>query len=407
MLRSLVRHYRESFSGLPRAVWLLSLAVFVNRSGTMVAPFLILWLRDERGISAGDAGLMLALYGVAGLLGSLLGGFASDRWRPRDVQAASLAATAAAFVVLVHQQHPAAIATALAVLGLVGETFRPANATSIARWATPEQRARSFALRRLAINLGMSFGPAVGGWLALHDYRYLFWADAATCLVAAALVVLVVPREAPSRGPTTAEAAAAKAAASPWRDGPFLAFLVLMIGLGAVFFQFAGTFPLTLRDLYAMPEHHIGGLIAINTLMIVLIEMPLVHGAARRRPFRMMALGSVLVGLGVAMLPYGSTFAFAAFTVVVWTWGEMLAFPIAESAAAERASAEVTGAYLGLFTTAFSVAFVLAQLTGPWIYDQWGAEVLWVGCGLVCLLVAAGFLFQDPERRRSSVARES
>ena len=159
-----------------------------------------------------------------------------------------------------------------------------------------------------------------------------------------------------------------------------------------IIFQFAGAYPLTLRDLYGLAENRIGLLLAVNTVIIVAFEMVLVHGLRRREPLRVLAVGALLIGGGFALLPLGSTFAFAALTVAVWTAGEMLTFPLAEGFAAERAEGARTGSYLGLFATTFGLAFVLAQALGLQVYDRLGPEVLWFGCGALGAAVGAGFL---------------
>ena len=60
-VRRLASAYRAAFSGLPKEVWLLALGAFVNRSGTMVLPFLSLYLTSRLGMSAVEAGRVLAL----------------------------------------------------------------------------------------------------------------------------------------------------------------------------------------------------------------------------------------------------------------------------------------------------------------------------------------------------------
>jgi predicted MFS family arabinose efflux permease len=177
--------YRDAYRDLPPEIWRLAVVAFINRSGTMVVPFLVLWLTGERGFSTAQAGLFLTLYGVGALAGTYLGGWASDRVTPRRLQIVSLAATGVLFFLLGTCHGALPIGLTLVSVAVAGEAFRPANATSLTRWSTPEVRSRSFALRRLAVNLGMTFGPAAGGFLALYSYTWLFAVDGATCLLAA------------------------------------------------------------------------------------------------------------------------------------------------------------------------------------------------------------------------------
>lgn len=395
----LVTLYREAYRDLPPEVWRLAIVAFINRSGTMVVPFLVLWLTGERGFTAGQAGLFLTLYGVGALAGTYLGGWASDRVTPRRLQIASLAATGALFFLLGTTREPVPIALTLVSVALVGEAFRPANATSLTRWSSPKVRSRSFALRRLAVNLGMTFGPAAGGFLALYSYGWLFAVDGATCLLAAVAMLRMLPDEPSSKAES--DESGETPARSPWRDGPFLLFLALVGLITLIIFQFATTWPLTLHDLYGMPENRIGLLLAVNTLLIVAFEMVLIHTVQELDPLRVMALGTLLVGGGFALLPFGSSFAFAASTVAVWTVGEMLTFPLSESVTATRAGLRNSGSYLGLFATTFGLSFAVAQALGPWIYQTWGPRALWLGAGGLGIAVAAGLLLLAPRMRAS------
>lgn len=389
MLRSILAAYREAFSGLDRPVWLLALTTLVNRSGTMVLPFLILYLTQKQGFETTDAGKALGIYGLGGVLGSYLGGWLCDRVPPRHVMVGALSLAGIGFITLGQLGSRPAILLTIFFLAVVGEGFRPANAAAVAAASPPELRTRAFALNRLAINLGMSLGPSIGGFLAMVSYDWLFLVDGATSLIAAAVLATALHLE---RGEAAAEPRSApKAERSPWRDGPFLAMLVLFFLLAMITFQIASTFPLTLRDLYGFKEGQIGLVLAINTVIIVLFEMVLVHRVGALDALRLVGVGGLLFGLGMALLPYGTGLPFVAFTVVVWTVGEMLAFPMSSGAVANRAGEANRGLYMGLFTLSFEGAWVFSPILGTWVYHAYGAKTLWTGCGVVGLILLAGF----------------
>jgi MFS family permease len=388
VLRSILGAYREAFAGLNRSVWLLSLATLVNRSGTMVLPFLVLYLVKNLGFETTAAGAAIGLYGAGGVLGSYLGGWLCDRVAPRWVIAGSLALTGVGFIVLGRLTAHPSIFVAMCLLGLVGEGFRPATSTALAAAAPPELRTRAFALNRLAINMGMSFGPSVGGFLAMRSYDWLFIVDGGTCLLAAAFLVVAF-----RGGNVKAEKqeVAAAPGRSPWQDGPFLMMMGLFFLLALVTFQMTSTFGLTLRDLYGLREGQIGLVMAVNTVLIVAFEMILVHRVGAMNPVRLVGLGGFLFGLGFAMLPFGSTFSYAVCAAVVWTVGEMLSFPLSAGVVANRAGDANRGVYMGLFTISFEGAWIFSPILGTWIYQTWGPKTLWLGCGAVGLVLLVGF----------------
>jgi MFS family permease len=399
LFRTIATTYRDAFSGLSRTVWLLSVASLVNRSGTMVMPFLTLYLISKRGFTTTQAGEVLGLYGVAATAASYTGGWLCDRVSPVRVMKVSLALTGLSFLALGQLRSRLAIAAMVFVLGLVGEAFRPANLAALAAATGPADRARSFALLRLAANLGMTLGPSVGGFLALYDYGWLFVADGVTCLLATSLLWLV---PAGAEGANAQRSRQSAAGSSPWRDGPFLAMMGLMFVLATVVFQIVSTFPLTLRDLYGLSEARIGLILAVNTLIIVLFEMVLIHKlSGRGDTLERIGVGAFFVCAGLALLPLGSSFPFAAFTVVVWTVGEMLAFPIASAVVADLAKEESLGRYMGVFNLTFASSYVAAPLIGTWVYQTWGPKALWYGCGVVGAAIWLGFHLLAAARRRA------
>jgi MFS family permease len=390
MLRSIVSTYRDAFSGLNRAVWMLSVASLINRSGTMVMPFLVLFLTSRRGFTVTEAGQALAMYGLAAMAASYLGGRLSDRFGPIRVMTSSLLSTGLCFLALGHVQGRLAISALILLLGLVGEVFRPANLAALTAASPPADRARSFGLLRLAVNLGMALGPTVGGFLAFYDYGWLFLVDGVTCILSAGLLRLAFPRGLVAA--SAAERPEGRATVrSPFRDRALLAMLGLMFTMNVVTFQITGTYPLSLRDLYGFSEARIGLVMAVNAVIIVLFEMVLVHRLAGRDPVRVSGVGAFLFCAGFALLPLGSSFAFVVFTVAVWTMGEMLIFPMVTTAVANRAPEELQGAYMGLLNFSFASAFVVAPLAGTWVYENLGPRTLWFGCGVIGVLVWAGF----------------
>jgi predicted MFS family arabinose efflux permease len=387
--RRIIGAYREAFRGLPREVWLLSLAMFVNRAGTMVLPFLTLYLTRKLDFTTTEAGRLVGLYGVGSVLGSWSGGWLSDRIDPNRVQQLSLVAAGVGFLTVSQLESPRAWAIAMVVVGAVADTFRPALMAATARYSPPLARARAFALVRLATNLGMAIGPAVAGLLAMVRYVWLFVGEALTCWAAAVILFKRL-------GPVGADRPGAAEArdltrSTPWRDPPFLYFLVLINLLGLAFFQVFGTMPLYLRGAYGLPEGAIGALLATNALIIALFEMVLLRSLERRRSLQLVAVGSLLVCVGISILPLGPPIAIAALSVVLWTVGEMLSLPVSTAFVAERADERSMGSYMGAYTVSFSVAFVVAPVLGTTIYERLSPEALWLGIGGLGIVLGLGF----------------
>jgi MFS family permease len=354
----------------------LCLVTFVQRSGTMVLPFLTLYLTQRQGFSVQEAGGVLSLYGIGAIVGSYVGGWLSDRIGSIKAQLVSLLLATVALVGLSAMHSPLAVVVVVILWSIAAESMRPANGAALAEVSPPDLHVRAFGLRRLSTNLGMSIGPALGGLLVTWSYHWLFMIEASIGLLAAGLLWgLFSPtaRQLPSShsfAPSTVEDGASPQ--SPWHDGVFLAILVLTSLLILVLFQLFGAYPLTLADVHHFPSYTIGFVFTLNTLVIVVCQVPVLHVVERFDTLRVIGVGAFLLCAGFAFLPLGTTPGLLAVTVLVWTCGEMLTTPLLESFVARRSPVENRGQYMGLFSAAFSVAFVLAPVGGTWIYGRYG-----------------------------------
>jgi MFS family permease len=355
----------------------------------MVLPFLSLYLTHDLGLTAVRAGQIIGCFGFGSMVGSYAGGWLSDRVSPLRIQQASLAASGVGFLIFTRLESFFSLALGIFVLATVSDAFRPALMASVAHYSEPETSRRSFALIRLAANLGMGIGPAIAGLLAPYGYVWLFVGDALTCWMAA--LVLVVVFGAGVRPEEDAAGPAAPPGRSLWRDGPFLAFLGLIVVLAMIFFQVWTTMPLFLREFYGASERSIGLLMSINALLIALTEMLVIRSVERRDGLRTVGVGALLVGAGLALLPFGPPYSWAVAAMVILTVGEMLAMPISNTVVAERAGRKQTGRYMGIYTLAFSTAFVIGPVAGTAVYQHLGPDVLWFGVGVIGVLLGIGF----------------
>jgi predicted MFS family arabinose efflux permease len=387
-MRRILEAYRQSFSGLPGTAWRLAAVTLVNRSGTMVLPFLALYLTSrERGFTTSEAGWVQAVYGLGSLAGAWLGGLLTDRLGSRRVQVTSLIANGIGFLVLGWVTSRTGIFVVAGAVSIASEAFRPANAAALAAAATPQLTARVFALSRMAVNMGMSLGVAIGGVLAEHvGFFWLFVVDGITCLLAAALLVGT-----PSGAPEIAKRPGAARSPGPWSDRFFVTAWVFIVLLAMVFFQLHGAFTLYLRDAYHLSKDAIGGLMAINTVLVVALEVVVVHRLEKKEPLRLVAFGAFVVCLGFALLAHGRSPAWAAGTIVIWTAGEIISFAFLSSFVVSRSTKESQGRYMALYVMAFGLAFVIAPLAGTRVYEEFGGEWVFHGCGVIGVILLAAF----------------
>jgi predicted MFS family arabinose efflux permease len=167
--------------------------------------------------------------------------------------------------------------------------------------------------------------------------------------------------------------------------------MLLSFVWSGVFTQLLTTFPLYLRNVYGLAEDTIGRLLAVNTILIVVLEMVIMEKVRKYPLTRMINISFLLLGLGLGLMPFGRGSLYAAFTVAVWTFGEILSMPLMAALIAGRARPETQGRYMGLNSLVFSLALIVSPVAGTAVYERFGGDVVWYGCFGVMVLVAAAF----------------
>jgi predicted MFS family arabinose efflux permease len=403
-MKAIWRTYSEAYQGFPREIWMLSAVYLVSRCGKMVGTFLILYLTEELGYGLGTAGQVRAVQAFGSLVGASLGGWLCDRIGPLRTQFLSLALSGLGVLVLEHLRTLPAILATTFFIAMVATVFNPANLLALAAFSPPQLQARAVAVNRMALSLGLAMGAAVGGWLAMRDYALLFRVEGATCLAAAALLGLLFRSRAAKVRPAS-EPAPSGVEVNPLRDGAFLAFLGLIFLTMLIILQAWSTYPVYLTQVYGLTKSHYGLLMTLNGLLMLLFEMVIAHSTARFQPFRIMGVGAILLGLGFAILPLGSTWTVAVASVFIWTTGDMLGTPAAGGWVARRAGALHRGKYMGLYTMTWSLGSIVAPVAGAFLYQASGPESLWLTAGMLGGLLWAGFELLRRWDRRSGTER--
>jgi MFS family permease len=386
----------RGLKGLPREIWILFAATLVNRCGTMVLPFLVLYLTRVLAISVSHAALALTVYGIAALLTMPIAGRLTDRLGALFVMRCSLLLSGFVLFLFPLARHFEAILAVTFVFAILNESVRPPSLALVSELVEPEQRKQAFALSRLAVNLGMSLGPAIGGILAVYSFRFLFLADGATSILAGLVLIFAWPgtrrtkasepqwddpedlgREIEAEGPALLAAPHPAADLRAFRNRRMLYFLAALIPTQLVFFQLTSTLPVFLVRYLRLPESFYGTVFTLNTLMIVALEVPLNNATAHWSHRRTLTLGALLyaIGFGSFALASGPAGVFAA--VAVWTFGEMILMPGSAAYAAEIAPAGRRGEYMGLYTMSFSFAFSVGPWLGAVLLDIHGPQMLW------------------------------
>ena len=395
----------RGLGGLPREVWLLFATNLINRAGMMVLPFLVLYLTRELGFSLARAGSMLALYGASAIVFGPIGGRLSDRIGALPVMRVSLIASGCVLLLFPLARSFAAVAAMTVLWAGCAEMFRPASLAAITHVVAPGERRQAFALNRLAINLGMSIGPALGGFLATVSFRAMFAVDAVTTLLAGAVLALT-----PWRAFSGVNSEAANRHGEPigpatiLHDTLFLGFLGGVFLVGIVFFQHESALPLYLVQYLSLSPAFYGMLFTINTLLIVALEVPINTATAHWPSTRSLVFGCMLFAIGFGALGVIASPGGVIATVVVWTFGEMLLFPAMAAHMAEIAPENRRGAYMGAYSMSMSIALTVGPWMGTQLLAAFGPVTVWSVMFALGALAALLMVFSVPQHRPMRVA---
>lgn len=376
---------RAGIKGMPAAAWILFAGMLINRFGSFVVPFLVLYLTRE-GFSIAAAGVALSAYGVGTIGSSALGGYLADRLGRRNTIALSMLSSGA-FIMALASAHDFPLIVALsAFVAFTADLIRPAAAALLADVVPAESYVTGYALYRLAINIGFAAGPAVGGFIADRSFYVLFAADAATSVVFGLLALFALPQGQTSDRATETRGEATR---SVLGDRGFLLFLLAMFLGSLVYMQGTITLPLHVRDAgYSSAVY--GVLLSLNGLIVVALELPIVSFTRRAAPTRAIALGLLLIGVGFGMYSFSHIIPLMVAAVAVWTLGEIVHSPVAIAFVSARSPRHLRGRYQAAAGLMQSFAAVAAPVIGTAVYAARPA-IVWAGCvaaGVVAAVLA-------------------
>ncbi|MEU4192424.1 MFS transporter [Kribbella sp. NPDC026611] len=376
--------FRDAVRRLPAQVWILSLGILVNRAGDFLPVFIVLYLTG-RGFSAAAAGVVLGVSGLGNILGNAVGGYLADRiGRKWTIVLSSVPTAGLTASVPIVGPFPILVAV-VGLIGVVSQVYRPAaSAVLLDSVVTAQQRLAAFAVFRFAVNVGSALGGVVGGVLASNSYPELFLANAGACLLFGVIVAVLVrdsPRGRLERGDPAMPTDQAVGYRRALADRALVRFLLMTVVGGFVYIQSSVGLPLHVSDL-GLSARDFGLLFALNGLVVLVFELPVTGVVSRYRPEYVLAIGNLLIGVGLALTGFTAGMVLLSGTVLMWTLGEMVATSVAAAYLGGLAPPQLVGRYQGLYGVAYTIGTSAGPLIGGAAYAirPW---VLWV-------LIAAG-----------------
>jgi MFS family permease len=401
----------NKFLTLPPTVQLLCIGSLINRAGQMLVVFLTIYLTEHLNFTEQFASYCFGAFGLGAIFAALIGGYLADVVGRKVVMLVALLGGGAVLVVFSFLTNQIAIIAMIMVFAFVSEMYRPASQAMIADVVSSEQRPHAFTLIYLAINLGFAVAPAIGAALIRwFSFKAVFWFDAGTSLIFGAIIFAMIKETLPNHASNSREDRPSSGAETPpqssddsqngvrwsealWRilgDRVFIIFCLATFFVAVIYIQGLSSLPLYLGRL-GFGADDFGGIIMVNGVMIVLLQIPITSVVVKFDRGAVVALAAILSGLGFMLTDYGYSAWGFRLTVMVWTMGEMMAMPLVAAIVADLAPLRLRARYMGVYTMSYSGANLIAAPLGGMILVHFGGSVLWRTCFALGILSALLF----------------
>lgn len=359
----------------------------------MVVPFMTMYLTQRYGVSIEKAGLVMSLFGLGAIAGSLMGGKLVDTIGYYYVQMIALIMGGCMFIILGQLRSYGSICGGTFILAILNESFRPANTVAIAHYSKEKNRTRSYSLNRMAINLGWAAGGALGGFIASFNYHLLFLVDGVTNLIAAVLLYITLS---PTRNSETEKKKKHPVVIdhSVYDDKTYLYFIVLVFFFALCFFQLFTTIPVFFKEQFHLSVFFIGLVMALNGLIIASLEMILIFSLEGRRPALIyISVGVILVSIAFLLLNFYWNFKLLAIlSMLTLTFGEIMTMPFMNAYWIGRTLQNNRGQYAALYSVAWATAQTIGPYAGSLVAGRLSYKILW--CVIACICIIIAFFFR-------------
>ena len=384
MFARLNRIYHE----FPRLFWVVVAVSFIDRvGGTLLFPFFALYITQKFNVGMTQAGILLGMSSLFGLIGSTVGGALTDKFGRKQLILFGLIFSAMSTLGFGLVNDFSVLFPLMVVVGLLSSVAHPAHDAMIADILPEKQRQEGFGILRVVGNLAWMVGPTIGGFVANINYFYLFVIDAVISCIVAAIIFRAIPETKP-------EPHAHEEHESFWqtlfgyrivfRDLGFMAFMVAGLLMMVVYQQMYSTLSVYLRDNHNITPSGYGFLMTTSAITVVIFQFWVSRIIKFRPAFLMMAFGTVFYMIGFALFGVVTAYFLFALNIVIITIGEMIVVPMSQAIATNFAPETMRGRYMAIFGLSWAIPSTIGPGAAGYILDNYNPNLLWYIGGALC-----------------------
>lgn len=391
MFTRLQKIYHE----FPRLFWIVVSVRFVDGiGGTLLFPFFALYITQKFGVGMTQAGILLGMSSLFGLVGSMLGGALTDKFGRKQLILFGLVFSAIStlgfgLVNTISIMYPMVI-----VVGLLSSIAHPAHEAMIADILPENKRQEGFGILRVVANYAWIIGPTIGGFLANINFFYLFVIDSVISCIVAVIIARTIPETKPeAHGHEQSESFLKTVTGYRFvlRDSAFISFIVANILMLLVYQQMYGSLSVYLRDNHGINPQGYGFLMTTSAITVVLFQFWLTRQIKHRPPFLMMAFGTIFYVIGFLLFGIVTTFVLFALNIVIITIGEMIVVPTSQALVAGFAPKAMRGRYMAIAGLSWAIPSTIGPGAAGYILDNYNPNLLWYIGGALCGLSVLAF----------------
>lgn len=382
----------------PSKFWIIILAFFIDSIGaTLLFPFFSLYITDRFDVGMTQAGMVLAMFSIFGVIGNVIGGALTDRFGRRKLILFGLVFSAFSTLSLGFANSLTVLFPLAAFIGLLSDISGPAHQAMMADILDEKQRQEGFGLMRVIRNLAWIIGPSIGGFLANRSFMSLFILDA----IVSCIVAFIFYKFMPETKPQTEHHEENNPHESIWqtlqgytvvlKDFAFIAFIVATILMSAVYQQMYNSLSVFLRDHHNINPQGYGFLMTTSAITVILFQFWVSRNIKHRPPFLIMSIGTLFYMFGFSMFGFVSLYWLFMSAIVIITIGEMLNMPTSQTLAANFAPVEMRGRYMAIFGMTWLLPSTFAPMLAGLVLDNLNPNLLWYIGGILCAIAAFAF----------------
>ena len=384
------------YNEYPRTFWIVIAITFIDRiGGSLLFPFFALYITSKFHVGMTDVGVLFAAFSVSSFAGSAIGGALTDRFGRKGIIIFGLIASSFSTVAMGFVSTFQFFFVLAFFIGILTDVAGPAHQAMIADILPEKQRADGYGILRVAFNLSVVIGPAIGGILASRSYLLLFLSDAAISFLTVILIAIFLPETKPQAHPDAPKETMGSTFAGygqVFRNAAFMLFLGAVLLQVFTYMNMNTSLGVYLRNEHGTPESGYGLLLSMNAAMVVLMQFPITRRITKYPPMIMMAGGTFLYAIGFSMYGFTSTFIWFVIAMVIITIGEMIVSPVSQALVASFAPEDMRGRYMAVSGFSWGIPFAVGPYLAGLIMDGPNPHLLWYAAGFVGVLSTLGFL---------------